>query len=85
MSDKNQTSGGLLPSYITSATPNPQANRAPWYKNTAPTYAGIMLWFVFWLGATDFKSAGSVFAHGWLSPWFPWPSPPSFVIPSTMS
>lgn len=40
------------------------ANRAPWYKNTAPTYAGIMLWFVFWLGATDFKTAGSVFAHG---------------------
>lgn len=53
-----------LPSYITSATPNPAANRAPWYKNTAPTYAGIMLWFVFWLGATDFKTAGSVFAHG---------------------
>jgi cytosine permease len=41
-----------LPSYITSATPNPQSNRAPWYKNTAPTYAGIFLWFVFWSGAT---------------------------------
>ena len=37
-----------LPSYISGATPNPQANRAPWYKNTAPTYAGIFLWFVFW-------------------------------------
>ena len=37
-----------LPSYITSATPNPVSNRAPWYKNTAPTYAGIFLWFVFW-------------------------------------
>ncbi len=37
-----------LPSYITSATPNPQANRAPWYKTTAQTYAGIFLWFVFW-------------------------------------
>ena len=24
------------------------ANRAAWYKNVAPTYAGIMLWFVFW-------------------------------------
>ncbi len=53
-----------LPDYIASAKPNPAANRAPWYKNTAPTYAGIMLWFVFWLGATDFKTAGSVFAHG---------------------
>jgi len=37
-----------LPTYIAGATPNPQANRAPWYKNTAPTYAGIFLWFVFW-------------------------------------
>ena len=37
-----------LPSYITSATPNPPGRRAPWYTNTAPTYAGIFLWFVFW-------------------------------------
>lgn len=37
-----------LPSYITSAAPNPPDKRAPWYKNTAPTYAGIFLWFVFW-------------------------------------
>jgi cytosine permease len=42
----NQASS--LPGYITSATPNPAANRAPWYKNIAPTYAGIFLWFVFW-------------------------------------
>ncbi|HEY3325353.1 MAG TPA: cytosine permease [Planctomycetota bacterium] len=41
-----------LPSYISGATPNPVSNRAPWYKNTAPTYAGIFLWFVFWSGAT---------------------------------
>jgi cytosine permease len=41
-----------LPGYITGAVPNPQGNRAPWYKNTAPTYAGIFLWFVFWQGAT---------------------------------
>jgi cytosine permease len=39
---------GPLPEYIASAKPNPQANRAPWYKNTAPTYAGIFLWFAFW-------------------------------------
>jgi cytosine permease len=44
----NQETPSQLPSYITSATPNPTANRAPWYKNTAPTYAGIFLWFIFW-------------------------------------
>lgn len=37
-----------LPDYITSATPNPPEKRAPWYKTTAQTYAGIFLWFVFW-------------------------------------
>ncbi len=36
------------PSYIADAKPNPMGNRAPWYKNTAPAYAGILLWFVFW-------------------------------------
>jgi len=39
---------GKLPNYLASAVPNPAANRAPWYKNTAQTYAGIFLWFVFW-------------------------------------
>ena len=37
-----------LPDYVASAQPVPQANRIPWYKSTAQTYAGIMLWFVFW-------------------------------------
>ncbi|MCR5164076.1 MAG: hypothetical protein K6C40_08680 [Thermoguttaceae bacterium] len=37
-----------LPDYVASAKPNPLENRAPWWKNTAQTYAGIMLWFVFW-------------------------------------
>jgi cytosine permease len=37
-----------LPDYIQAARPNPPTNRAPWYLNTAPTYAGIFLWFVFW-------------------------------------
>jgi cytosine permease len=41
-------SNGVLPSYLSMAKPNPPSNRAPWYKNTAPTYAGIFLWFVFW-------------------------------------
>jgi len=37
-----------LPEYVTAATPVPQDARAAWFKNTAPTYAGVMLWFVFW-------------------------------------
>src|SRR6185437_6918079 len=42
-----------LPSYIAKATPNPAANRAPWYKNTAPSYAGIFLWVVFFQALAD--------------------------------
>jgi purine-cytosine permease-like protein len=38
----------MLPTYISKATPNPASNRAPWYKNTAPTYAGVFLWIVFY-------------------------------------
>ena len=37
-----------LPGYITSATLNPKDKRAPWYKTSAPTYAGVFLWFAFW-------------------------------------
>jgi cytosine permease len=37
-----------LPSYVVAAKPVPTSNRVPWYKTTAQTYAGIMLWFVFW-------------------------------------
>ena len=37
-----------LPDYVASAQPNPKENRAPWLTTTAATYAGIMLWFVFW-------------------------------------
>jgi cytosine permease len=38
----------MLPDYISKAVPNPASNRAPWYVNTAPTYAGIFLWVVFY-------------------------------------
>jgi len=48
MTNQNQQPAGTLPAYITSATPNPLDKRAPWYKTTAQTYAGIFLWFVFW-------------------------------------
>jgi cytosine permease len=53
-----------LPGYITSATPNPAANRAPWFKNTAPTYAGIFLWFVFWQDAVTAPSLGGALSAG---------------------
>src|SRR5512133_2601867 len=42
------TTAAHVPDYIASAKPNPRSNRAPWFKNTAPTYAGIFLWFAFW-------------------------------------
>lgn len=38
----------MLPAYLSKALPNPASNRAPWYKNTGPTYAGIFLWVVFY-------------------------------------
>ena len=37
-----------LPDYVAMAKPNPLDNRFGWWKNIAPTYIGIMLWFVFW-------------------------------------
>jgi len=56
----------VLPDYVSMAKPNPLENRAPWYKNTAPTYAGIFLWFVFWnkmaSGGTD--TPGGVLGQG---------------------
>ncbi|HSW00455.1 MAG TPA: hypothetical protein VLI39_09805 [Sedimentisphaerales bacterium] len=57
-------SNGTLPSYLSMAKANPPTNRAPWYKNTAPTYAGIFLWFVFWSQA---PSGGSGIPGGTLS------------------
>lgn len=38
-----------LPGYLQASTPTPAASRAPWYKNTAPAYAGIFLWVVFYM------------------------------------
>jgi len=48
MNNQETQTAGQLPSYITSAVPNPKEKRGPWYANTAPTYAGIFLWFAFW-------------------------------------
>jgi cytosine permease len=38
-----------VPAFLKAAIPNPQSNRGPWYKNIAPTYAGIFLSVVFYL------------------------------------
>ena len=63
MSQNNQ-----LPDYVASATSNPAGNRAPWLTTTAATYAGIMLWFVFWSGL---PSGGGTVAGGLLSQGLP--------------
>jgi cytosine permease len=58
-------SNGVLPDYLSMAKPNPFSNRAPWYKNTAPTYAGIFLWFVFWSGVPGAGgAAGGLLSQG---------------------
>jgi cytosine permease len=44
----------MLPSYLSMAKPNPAENRAPWYKSTAPAYAGIFLWVVFYKEIANF-------------------------------
>jgi len=38
-----------LPDYVKASVPNPASNRAPWYRNTAPAYAGVFLWVGFYL------------------------------------
>lgn len=55
-----------LPSYVADAKPVPVANRMPWYKSTAQTYAGIMLWFVFWefVPSSGAPGAAGILAHG---------------------
>ncbi|MGH9378884.1 MAG: cytosine permease [Terriglobia bacterium] len=39
----------MTPGYVRLSVPVPQSRRAPWYKNTFPTYAGIFLWVGFYL------------------------------------
>lgn len=50
----------MLPDYLRKASPNPASNRAPWYSNTAPTYAGIFLWIAFY----QQMAAGTLTAAG---------------------
>jgi cytosine permease len=55
-----------LPDYVASAQPGPLEGRVPWFKSTAQTYAGIMLWFVFWdsVPGSGATSPGGILAHG---------------------
>ena len=56
-----------LPDYVASAKPNSFENRAPWLTTTAATYAGIMLWFVFWANLPGAGgAAGGVLSQGLL-------------------
>lgn len=64
MSNPANQPSSSLPAYITSATPLGQDKRAPWYKNVAPTYAGIFLWFVFWQDAAKAGSLGGTLSQG---------------------
>ena len=52
----------MLPDYLAKAVPNPMGKRAPWYANTAPTYAGIFLWIAFYQ-----QMAGGTLQHGGLA------------------
>ncbi|MDR0391012.1 MAG: hypothetical protein LBH59_03820 [Planctomycetaceae bacterium] len=55
-----------LPEYVSSAQPTPFDKRVGWLMTTAASYAGVMLWFVFWqevpLGATG--TVGGTLAQG---------------------
>ncbi|NLW83369.1 MAG: cytosine permease [Phycisphaerae bacterium] len=51
-----------LPNYLTAAKPNPMENRAPWYKNIAPSYAGIFISVPFMAGMAGALQFGSVWA-----------------------
>ena len=64
MNNQSPQPSAQLPSYITSASANPKDNRAPWFKNTAPTYAGIFLWFVFWQDAVNAATTGGGLVAG---------------------
>jgi cytosine permease len=53
-------SNGILPGYLKSATAVPQDKRAPWYKNTAPSYTGIFLSVPFMAGMAGALQYGSL-------------------------
>jgi len=57
----NRTCGmAHRPDYISQAVSNPPQNRAPWYINTAPSYAGVFFWIAFYqsIGGSTIRHAG---------------------------
>jgi purine-cytosine permease-like protein len=52
----------MMPSYIKQSVSVPADRRAPWYRNTFPTYMGIFLWVGFYL-----KLAGPTIGNASLS------------------
>jgi cytosine permease len=64
MNNQDNQPAAQLPSYITSATPNPVEKRAPWYANTTPAYLGVFLWFVFWGESAKAPNAGGALSQG---------------------
>ena len=51
-----------LPGYLQRAPQNAAENRAPWYTNTGPSYAGVFLWIAFYqsLGDQTIRHAGAL-------------------------
>ena len=58
------SSDSKVPSYLECAQPNAAEKRAPWYKNTAPAYAGVFLWFVFWSYSVGSGTPGGILSAG---------------------
>ncbi|MDR0520974.1 MAG: hypothetical protein LBH00_03865 [Planctomycetaceae bacterium] len=57
-----------LPDYVSSSKPVPKESRTGWLTTAAATYAGVMLWFVFW---QDVPTGGGNFAGGTLAAGLP--------------
>jgi len=51
-----------LPNYLSAVSANPAEVRGPWYKNTAPAYAGIFLSVPFMAGMAGALAFGSISA-----------------------
>ena len=51
-----------LPNYLSAASANRVEARGPWYKNTAPAYAGIFLSVPFMAGMAGALAFGSISA-----------------------
>jgi cytosine permease len=55
---------GNVPAYLAMAKPNPMSARAPWFTNTAQSYAGIFLWIAFFDQLAGADSPGALSMAG---------------------